>query len=70
MIFLCTFWISFKLFQISPKQFYTFINKKKEKQVLAWIKHDTYNEVRNQLGKIGVNKFVKAMKKGLIFILM
>lgn len=40
--------------------------EEKEKHVLAWIKHDTYNEVRNRLGKIGVNKFVKAMKKGFV----
>ena len=35
-------------------------------EVKAWINHDTYNKVRNKLGKNVVDKFVNAMKKGLV----
>lgn len=32
----------------------------------GWIKHDTYNEIRNKFGKDGVDKFTDAMKKGFV----
>ena len=35
-------------------------------EVKTWINHDTYNKVRNKLGKNVVDKFVNAMKKGLV----
>jgi len=34
--------------------------------VKSWIKHETYNEVRDKLGKEGVEKFIKAMGKGIV----
>jgi hypothetical protein len=34
--------------------------------VKSWIKHDVYNEVRNKFGKEGVEKFINAMKKGIV----
>ena len=30
----------------------------------AWIKHDTYNEIRNEKGKKAIDEFIAAMKKG------
>lgn len=32
----------------------------------GWIRHDTYNVIRNRFGEDGVNKFVDAMNKGLV----
>lgn len=32
----------------------------------GWINHDVYNEIRNKFGKSGVDKFINAMKKGLV----
>ncbi|WP_404559643.1 MULTISPECIES: polymorphic toxin-type HINT domain-containing protein [unclassified Paenibacillus] len=32
----------------------------------GWIKHDTYNEIRNKFGKDAVDKFTDAMNKGLV----
>jgi hypothetical protein len=32
----------------------------------AWIKHDTYNEIRDTFGKKETDKFVNAMKKGFV----
>ncbi|MBR1432399.1 MAG: hypothetical protein IJ585_14385 [Ruminococcus sp.] len=32
----------------------------------AFIKHETYNEVRNRFGQKGVDAFIKAMNKGLV----
>lgn len=34
--------------------------------VKSWIKHETYNEVRETLGKEGVEKFIKALRKGIV----
>lgn len=34
--------------------------------VPAWINHDTYNEVRNKLGKNAIDKFITSMKKGIV----
>ena len=34
--------------------------------IKSWISHDAYNEVRNTLGKEGVEKFIKAMGKGIV----
>ena len=33
---------------------------------IGWIKHGTYNEIRKQFGKKGVDEFVTAMKKGIV----
>ena len=41
--------------------------KTNSQQKNKWIKHDTYNEVRNRFGKEGVNKFIRAMKKGIVW---
>jgi hypothetical protein len=35
-------------------------------EIKAWIKRDTYNEIRKKFGQRGVNKFVNSMKKGLV----
>ena len=40
--------------------------KTNSQQRNKWIKHDVYNKVRNRFGKEGVDKFIRAMKKGLI----
>ncbi len=32
----------------------------------SWIKHGTYNEVKETLGKEGVEQFIKAMNKGIV----
>ena len=34
--------------------------------VKSWIKHGTYNELRETLGKEGVKKFIKAARKGIV----
>ncbi|MDF2523757.1 MAG: hypothetical protein K0R31_1398, partial [Clostridiales bacterium] len=36
------------------------------KGVKSWIKHGTYNELRDTLGKEGVEKFIKAAAKGIV----
>ena len=36
------------------------------KGVKSWIKHGTYNELRDTLGKEGVEKFIKAASKGIV----
>ena len=38
--------------------------KTNSQQRNKWIKHDVYNKVRNRFGKKGVDKFIRAMKKG------
>lgn len=32
----------------------------------GWIKHDTYNKIRNTLGSRGVDNFVNSMNKGIV----
>lgn len=34
--------------------------------VNAWIKHDVYNEAVGKIGKEGVDRFVAAMKNGVV----
>jgi len=34
--------------------------------IKSWIKHETYNEVRETLGEKGVEKFINAMRKGFV----
>ena len=40
--------------------------KTNSQQRNKWIKHDVYNKVRNRFGKEGVDKFIRAMKKGIV----
>ena len=34
--------------------------------VRAWIKHDVYNQVRNRFGKMGIDKFINSIKRGIV----
>ena len=36
------------------------------KGLKTWIKHGTYNEIKEKLGKEGVEKFLNAMRKGIV----
>ena len=36
------------------------------KQISAWIKHSTFNEIKDKFGQKGVEKFVSAMSKGFV----
>lgn len=42
------------------------LSKEKPNSTKSYIKHDTYNLIRNKLGKEAADKFTDAMNKGLV----
>lgn len=55
-----------KLFKASRASGKLKMNLQFFSKVDGWIKHDIYNDIRNRLGKRGVDKFVNAMNKGIV----